>query len=256
MHDLITHLPLNGSTMLATLLASLVEFVEALTIVLAVNAVQGARTAALGALAGCLVLAALLTLGAPVLGFLRLHLQIFQLVAGALLVGFGWRWLRKAVLRAAGRLPLHDEARAFEKEVAALSQGGRKIAGGVDYVGFITACNGVLVEGLEVAFLVLSFGATSADRFVAASVGAGLALLVVALVGLALRQPLTRVPENALKFTVGVMVCGIGTLWIGEGVGVRWPAQDWASIWLALIYLIAAFFAVWIVRRAAKLSTP
>ncbi|MCR6478476.1 hypothetical protein NU688_20110 [Variovorax sp. ZS18.2.2] len=227
-------------SMLASFMASTVEFVEALTIVLAVGVVRGWRSALLGTAAALAVLVGLVAVLGPSLT--RISLPMVQLVVGTLLLLFGLRWLRKAILRSAGVLALHDEAKAFAEETAALrAQGGQ---GGVarqviDKLAFATAFKIVMLEGIEVVFIVVAIGA-SGQMMVPASIGALLALLAVVLLGLWLHRPLARVPENALKFGVGVMLAAFGTFWVGEGIGLEWPGADLAILALIGVYLVAA----------------
>lgn len=223
-------------TVLASFMASLVEFVEALTIVLAVGIVRGWRSALLGAAAGLVALAALVFAVGPTISRIPLHLV--QLWVGTLLLLFGLRWLRKAILRAAGVLPLHDEAKTFAKETAALHRIGGAAQSEVDPVAFLTVFKSVVLEGIEVVFIVIAIGA-GGRLLVPAVVGASLALALVALLGLWLHRPLTRIPENALKFGVGVMLSAFGAFWVGEGIGIDWPGAD-----SALVALIVAFLAI------------
>lgn len=235
---------INWPTVLPASLASFVEFVEALTIVLAVAAVRGWRSALAGTIPGLLLLAILVAALGPAIG--HIPLAYFQIVVGALLLLFGMRWLRKAILRASGFISPHDEAAAYEKEVASLSRQSALTYAGIDLPAAGTAFNGVVLEGVEVVFIVLAVG-TTAGRMAAAVAGASFALIVVILLGLALRAPLSKIPENALKFVVGAMLSALGTLWAGEGLGIVWPGGDWSSAILfggyALVagILVAAF---------------
>lgn len=224
-----------GPSVLAAFMASMVEFVEALTIVLAVGVVRGWRSALLGTAAGLVVLVGLVAiLGRSLAG---VPLPILQLVVGILLLMFGLRWLRKAILRASGVLALHDEAQAFAKETESLRrQGGA--AAGIDKIAFLTTFKAVVLEGMEVVFIVIALGADG-RLLMPAVAGAGLALAVVVALGLVLHRPLANVPENTLKFGVGVMLSAFGTFWAGEGMGLAWPGHDWI-----LLALIAAFLAV------------
>jgi uncharacterized membrane protein len=225
-----------GPTVLASFLASMVEFVEASTIVLAVGITRGWKSALLGTVAGLAVLAALVAaLGSSLRA---VPLPLLQLVVGLLLLMFGLRWLHKAVLCAAGAVPLHDEALAFSRQAQALGTTGWRAASAVDGIAFITTLKAVLLEGIEVVFVVVALGAKG-GLLLPASAGALLALLLVAALGLYLHRPLANVPENTLKFAVGVMLTAFGTYWAGEGIGLAWPGAD-ASILL----LIATFLAV------------
>src|SRR5690242_12253871 len=234
-------------TVLAAFLASLVEFVEALTVVLAVGTVRGWRPALTGTGLGLGVLA-LLVLGlGPALT--RIPLGAVQLAVGTLVLLFGLRWLRKAVLRAAGVIPLHDEAAAFAGEAEALRRQDRA-AGAWDGVGVATAFKIVVLEGVEVVFIVIAIGAAGRGLLLPASLGAFAALVLVVLLGLALHRPLARVPEIALKLAVGVLLCGFGTFWAGEGLGVAWPGEDWSVPALVAGFLLTALVAAASCRSA------
>jgi uncharacterized membrane protein len=234
---------------LASFLASLVEFVEALTIVLAVGIVRGWRSALFGAAAGVVVLAALvLALGTSLAA---LPLPILQLVIGALLLMFGLRWLRKAVLRQAGVLPLHDEAEAFAKESERLRRTAGGPSGALDKMAVATTFKAVMLEGIEVVFIVIALG-SGGRLLVPAAVGAALALAVVLVLGVWLHRPLARVPENALKFGVGIMLAAFGTFWVGEGIGLHWPGEDLAIVVLMAAFLLLALALVRTSRRAHR----
>jgi uncharacterized membrane protein len=235
-----------GPAMTAAFLASLVEAVEALTIVLAVATVRGWRPAGLGALAGLAVLALIVAVLGPLLDLVPLHL--LQLAIGILLLLFGMRWLRKAILRAAGIIALHDEAVAFATETAELREQARRHEARLNWLAALASFKAVLLEGLEVVFIVI---AVSAGRglLVPASVGALAACLVVAGAGLAVHRPLARVPENTLKFAVGVMLSAFGIFWTGEGLGVAWPGADFAIVAFAALFLAVALAAVALARR-------
>lgn len=234
-------------------LASLVEFVEALTIVLAVGAVRGWRSAWAGTLAAALLLAVLVAAFGP--GLTHWNVPLFKLVVGVLLLLFGLRWLRKAILRAGGALALHDEAQAFAKETASLqSEAPLSPASGLDFGAVATAFNGVFIEGVEVVFIVLAVGAGGGTSHLRPAIlGASAAAVLVVLLGLAARRPLTQVPENVLKMAVGVLVSAFGTFWTGEGLRLLWPGRDWATIALSLAYLAAAGVGVMLVRRTVSL---
>jgi uncharacterized membrane protein len=233
-------------TVLASFMASMVEFVEALTIVLAVGIVRGWRSALLGTGAALAVLVALVLLLGPALA--RIPLPVVQLVVGTLLLMFGLRWLRKAVLRAAGVLALHDEAKAFAEETEALRRLGQAGAGAIDKVAFATSFKIVMLEGIEVVFIVIAIGA-GGPLLMPASVGALLALAVVVVLGLFVHKPLAQVPENALKFGVGVLLSAFGTFWVGEGIGLEWPGSDWAVLALVAVFLGIGLALVPLCRR-------
>ena len=237
-----------GTSVAASFLASMVECVEALTVVLAVGTVRGWRSALLGAGAAVLVLLAIVAALGPALT--RVPLHSLQLWVGVLLLLFGLRWLRKAVLRSAGLIALHDETAAFAKNEKALRMGAHGL-GGFDKVGFGTAFNITMLEGTEVVFIVIAIGAGGAGLLLPASLGAVAALVVVVGLGLMLHQPLARVPENTLKFVVGVLLSAFGTFWVGEGLGVAWPGEDWSILGLLLFYLLIALVMVPVCRERA-----
>src|SRR5229473_408737 len=204
----------------AAFLASLVEVVEAFTIVLAVGTTRGWRPALQGSLAGLVVLALLVATLGPALE--RVPLHWLQLAIGILLLLFGLRWLRKAILRAAALIPLHDEAAAFAAETAELGQAGSRRGRRVDWIAATAAFKAVVLEGLEVVFIVIAVGA-GRGLLLPASIGAVAACGLVLAIGLAVHRPLARVPENALKFAVGIMLTAFGVFWTGEGLGLDWP---------------------------------
>lgn len=251
----VTHV---GATAAASFLASLVECVEALTVVLAVGSVRGWKSALTGAAGALAVLAAIVAALGPAL--MRMPLRAVQAVVGAMLLLFGLRWLRKAILRAAGLIALHDEAAAFAKSTAAM-QGSARPEGGWDRVALAAAFNITMLEGTEVVFIVIAFGASGTGLLLPAAAGALLALLAVTALGIALHRPLARVPENTLKFAVGVLLAAFGTFWLAEGVGLAWPGPASAQPDLAIPFLIAAYLcvALWLVpvcrTRAGILGT-
>jgi uncharacterized membrane protein len=232
--------------MMAAFLASLVEAVEALTIVLAVATVRGWRQAGLGAFAGLAVLVLIVVTLGPLLDRVPLHL--LQLAIGVLLLLFGMRWLRKAILRAAGVIPLHDEAAAFAAETAELREQAHRHEARLDWLAGLASFKAVLLEGLEVVFIVIAVGA-GRGLLVPAAAGALAACLLVAGAGLVVHRPLARVPENTLKFAVGVMLSAFGMFWTGEGLGVAWPGADLAIVAFAALFLIVGLAAVALVRR-------
>ncbi|MCI2810967.1 COG4280 domain-containing protein [Eoetvoesiella caeni] len=235
-----------GPSVLAAFLASLVEFVEALTIVLAVGTVRGWRSALTGVAGGVVLLAVMIIVFGPLLG--QIPIKLLQLFVGVLLLLFGMRWLRKAILRAAGVIKLHDEQAAFDAETAQLRATSVKAASSLDPLAVATAFKAVLLEGIEVVFIVIAVGAT-ANMLVPASVGAALAGVLVIALGVALQKPLARIPENALKFSVGVLISAFGIFWVGEGLGLIWPGEDLAILALAAALLIAALASVKLARN-------
>jgi uncharacterized membrane protein len=224
----------------AAFLASLVEFVEALTVVLAVGAMRGWRNALAGAAAAMGVLAAVLAAIGP---RAALPAAPLRLVVGVLTLMFGLRWLRKAVLRAAGLIPLHDEATRYQRARRRLGIGG----GGWDGVALTAAFQVVMMEGIEVVLIVAAVGA-GGGALRPASWGAGAALLTVVLLGVALHRPITRVPENALKCGVGVMLCAFGLFWAGEAIGAQWPGGPWALPLLGALWAASALAMIRAVR--------
>jgi len=239
--------------MTAAFLASLVEAVEALTIVLAVATVRGWRPAGIGALAGLGLLALIVVVLGPLLDRVPLHL--LQLAIGVLLLLFGMRWLRKAILRCAGVIPLHDEVMAFATETAELREQARRRDSRLDWLAGLTSFKAVLLEGLEVVFIVI---AVSAGRglLVPASAGALAACLLVAGVGFVVHRPLARVPENTLKLAVGVMLSAFGIFWTGEGLGVAWPGEDLAIVAFAARLRDVRLVAVALTRRPSAEALP
>ncbi|MGH4008860.1 MAG: COG4280 domain-containing protein [Pseudonocardiaceae bacterium] len=232
---------------LPAFLASLVEFVEAFTIVLAVGTSRSWRAALAGAAAATVALAGLLITFGP--GLLdRVDEQVLLLVIGTLLLLFGGRWLRKAMLRSAGLIAKHDESAAFTEEVDAL--GRTRQLRGFDWAGFAVSGKGVFLEGVEVAFIVLALGATSGG-YAGPTLGAGAALLLVAVIGTALRRPLTRVPENTLKYAVGAMLVTFGVYWTAEGLGAAWTGGAAALGYLLAATLALSWLGVWWLRRPA-----
>lgn len=233
---------------LPAFLASLVEFVEAFTIVLAVGVSRGWRAAVLGAVTATVALVALVVGFGPTL-LDRVDEHVLLIVIGVLLLLFGTRWLRKAILRASGLIPLHDEVAAFAKEVGALGSGA-SVRDRFDWAGFAVSFKGTFLEGVEVAFIVLTLGATGAG-YGPPALGAVAALLLVVVAGLALRAPLTRVPENTLKFGVGAMLVTFGVYWTSEGLGVEWAGGAAALGYLLAATLLPALLAVRLLRVQA-----
>lgn len=244
-----------GALALATFLACLVEAVEATTIVLAAGSTRGWRSAAQGAIAALAVLA----IGVSVVGpaVLLLPISALRIAVGGLLLVFGLQWVRKAVLRASGRRPLHDEAAIFQRQVAAArGQIGRRRGVVRDWYGFTLAFKGVLLEGLEVVFIVLTFGA-NAQNIPVASAAAAAAVVVVLILGVLVRGPLSRVPENTLKFVVGIMLTAFGLYWGAEGAGAVWPGSDAALLLIVPGLLVFALALVALFRpRSPSLPSP
>jgi uncharacterized membrane protein len=231
----------------AAFLASLVEVTEAYTIVLAVGLSRGWRAASAGTAAALISLGLMVAILGPFLN--RVPLAALQFLIGLLLLVFGMGWLRKAILRAGGVIPLHDENAIFADEMAEL-QRNRVAPRGFDAAGALTAFQGVLLEGLEVVFIVTAVGA-GPGLFVPASAGAALACVLVLLIGTAAQKPLSRVPENTLKFAVGLMLTSFGIFWIGEAIGVAWPGADFALVYIAGAFLISGLATTFYLRKSA-----
>jgi uncharacterized membrane protein len=231
---------------LTVFVACVVEAIEALTIVLAAGLTRSWRSTWQGVTAALLVLG--LVVGALGPTITLLPLDVLRVLVGALLAIFGLQWLRKAVLRATGFKALHDEASAYVREVAAAEAAGSAVRRGFvsDWYAFTLAFKGVLLEGLEVVFIVLTFGANQ-KNVGAAVIGAAAAVVVVTGVGVAVRSPLARVPENAMKFCVGIMLTSFGTFWGAEGCGVRWPGNDLALLVLVpVVGVVALGYVAWL----------
>ena len=227
----------GGALFIAVFLACAVEAVEATTIVLAAGTARDWRSATTGMAGALAVLAIVVAALGPAVS--EIPLRGLRLVVGALLLVFGLQWLRKAILRASGHKARHDEDKIFAEQLAAAATQTRRRAGLVpDWYGFTLSFKGVLLEGLEVVFIVLTFGANARNVGLAA-IAAASAVAVIAATGAAVRSPLSRVPENTMKFVVGIMLTAFGTFWGAEGAGAHWPGSDAAL--LALIPAIGAF---------------
>ncbi|AZO60482.1 MAG: COG4280 domain-containing protein [Mesorhizobium sp.] len=235
MHDLTPIL----STVAASFLASFVEVVEAFTIVLAVGVTRGWRPALTGAVSALAVLAALVLAFGPLLQLIPIAL--LQFAVGVLLILFGMRWLRKAILRSAGIIALRDEEAAFSRETDALTRHANDRRAG--YLAGVAAFKAVLLEGVEVVFIVIAVG-TAHGQTLYAGLGALAAFVLVMLIGLAMHRPLARVPENALKFVVGLMLTSFGVFWTGEGLGAEWPGEDFALLAIFVVIAAASFAMV------------
>jgi uncharacterized membrane protein len=188
----------------------------------------------------------------PLLTIIPIH--ILQISIGVLLLLFGMRWLRKAILRSAGIIALHDENKAFESEEKMLKAAGPIRAGLADPVAVATTFKAVVIEGIEVVFIVIAVGAAG-GHLVAAGAGAALAGLLVIALGLFLHRPLARIPENLLKFSVGVIISSFGVFWFGEGLSFDWPGQDLSILGIVSIFLIAALISVSIARKTRAKRT-
>jgi uncharacterized membrane protein len=247
---------LNALPLILTVfVACAVEAIEALTIVLAAGLTREWRSTFQGMAAALVVLAVVTAAVGPALTFLPL--SALRLVVGALLAIFGLQWLRKAVLRATGYKALHDEASAYLREVSAAKAAPKQARGGVsDWYAFTLAFKGVLLEGLEVVFIVITFG-DNQRNLGAAVIGAAAAVVVVTLTGIAVKAPLAKVPENWMKLAVGVMLTSFGTFWGAEGAGVRWPGGDAALLVLVpVVVVVTAACIFWLRGRSAAAAVP
>jgi len=240
----------SGALFLAVFLACVVEAVEATTIVLAAGTARDWRSALLGVVGGLAVLAAIIAAVGPAVS--ALPLGGLRLVVGAILLVFGLQWLRKAVLRASGYKALHDEEQIFRDELAAAqAANAHRQAGATDWYAFTLSFKGVVLEGLEVVFIVLTFGSNQHNIGLASLAGAA-AVLVVLVAGVAVRAPLARVPENTMKFVVGVMLTGFGAFWGAEGAHARWPGSDAALLVLIPAIAVLALGLVAVLRRRRR----
>jgi uncharacterized membrane protein len=239
----------SGALFVAVFLACFVEAVEALTIVLAAGTGRDWRSAITGVVAGVAVLAVVVAILGPALTLIPL--SALRLVVGGLLLIFGLQWLRKAILRASGLKALHDENAIFAAELAAAEAVPSDRRGMVgDWYAFTLSFKGVILEGLEVAFIALTFGANQHNIPLAAAAAVA-AVLVVTVVGIAVRAPLARVPENTMKFIVGVMLTSFGIFWGAEGAGAHWPGADIALLVVVPAVALFALALVAILRRIA-----
>jgi uncharacterized membrane protein len=259
------------SSILPSFLASLVEFVEALTIVVVVGVTINWKSSLLGAGAAFLALAAIVAVFGVTLYYIPIN--ILRIIIGIILLLFGMQWLKKSLLRFSGLKAVHDEAAIYEEELRELKARGDIDAHKFNGFGFATSFKSVLLEGLEVAFIVITFGigaeaanATgnasevvntyitgNAHGLLASSIGALAAFVVVSLFGLTIQKPLTKIPENVLKFIVGVMLATFGTFWTGEGIGVEWPLGDLFLLVLAAYYLLVSFALIrWLKPHASR----
>jgi uncharacterized membrane protein len=238
---------MNGALLVvSSFLASTVEGVEALTIVLAAGVTRGWRSTLIGVAAALVVLAIVTAALGPALTLIPI--DALRLVVGGLLLVFGLQWLRKAILRASGYKGLHDEAAIYEREVTAARSQGTHVRAGLDWYAFTLSFKGVLLEGLEVIFIVVTFGAT-AHQVPLAALGAAVAVVLVVAVGLVVHEPLTRVPENLLKFVVGLLLTTFGTFWAAEGAGVSWPGKDFAILGILAGLAVVSYVYVSVLKR-------
>jgi uncharacterized membrane protein len=237
---------------LSTFLAAGVEWVEALTIVLAVGLSKGWKSAFVGMAIALVALVALIVgFGAAVTA--HVSIDAARTFVGVFLLLFGLKWLHKAILRSSGLKSLHDEAMMFKETTAKLSQGATRSSAALDKIGVSTSFGGVFLEGLEVVFIVVALGGL--QNLAGSALGAAASLVVVAGAGVALRHPLTRVPENAMKYVVGIMLTSFGTFFAGEGIGVQWWRDDLSLLPLIAAYGLASVCFVALLRRPPRTSS-
>jgi uncharacterized membrane protein len=232
-------------TVLAAFIASSVEMVEALTIVLAVGITREWRSTIIGALTAGGALVVICAALGPALTLIPIG--TLRLVVGALLLVFGLQWLRKAILRASGYKALHDEDQIFAREVDEARQAAKIERAGMDWYAFTVSFKGVLLEGLEVAFIVVTFGSTH-GRLIPVAAAAGAAFVAVAVTGALVHKPLSRVPENTMKFSVGVMLTTFGVFWGAEGTGVNWPGGEVVLLGVLAFVLVTSLGMVSVLR--------
>ena len=229
--------------------ATAVEMVEALTIVLAIGVSRGWRSTLQGVVVALAALILLIALFGSALATV-VPLGLLRLIVGFGLLVFGLQWLRKAIERAAGRRPHRDEAATFDRLLGRMSRGAAKERQ-LDAVAFTAAFKGVFLEGLEAAIIVVTFGATAGQLPVAFASG-GVALVSVALLGLIVHRPLTRIPENTLKLGVGLLLSSFGTFWLVEGLGVEWPGSELAILGITAAYLLLTLLVIRLLSHWAK----
>jgi Ca2+/H+ antiporter, TMEM165/GDT1 family len=240
-------------TMGAAATAASVEMLEALAIVLAVGMTRGFRDAWVGAAAAGLgVVLLCLALGPALLGNADLH--FLRVIVGTFLLLFGLEWLRKGILRLAGRRSRSSSYEEFLEEREALTE-ANPVSSGPDWAARLVAFKGVFLEGLEVGLIVLALGGAP-GHLAPALLGAAIALVLVAAIGLLLHRPLRRLPETQLKLGVGVALTAFGTFFSAEGLGVEWPLGDLALLYLAGVYAITAWLAISVMARAVPMAEP
>jgi uncharacterized membrane protein len=243
----------SGPALFITIfLACLVEAVEALTIILAAGSARDWRSAIAGSVAGLLLLLGIVAVLGPAIS--AIPVDGLRLFVGGLLLVFGLQWLRKAILRASGNKPLRDEALAFRATLAEANAAPavrRSLV--ADWYAFTLSFKGVVLEGVEIAFIALTFGANQGNIPLAV-LAASAAVLLVAMAGYAIRAPLSRVPENSMKFAVGVMLTAFGIFWGAEGAGVHWPGGEVALLVLILGTAVYALALVALFKRRAPVG--
>jgi uncharacterized membrane protein len=231
---------------LGAFLASAVEMVEALTIVLGVGIVRGWRSPLIGAGSALVVLGVLVAALGPALR--SIPIDDLRFVVGALLLAFGLQWLRKAILRSSGYKALHDEDEAYHEQQQEAAGAADEQRAGLDWYAFTVSFKGVLLEGLEVVFIVIAFGSAQGNMGLAAA-GAATAAVLVVLAGVAARGPLSRVPENTIKFGVGLLLTSFGCFWAAEGIGIDWPGDEASLAGVIAFFGLASWAFVLALRR-------
>ncbi|MFB5193179.1 COG4280 domain-containing protein [Alicyclobacillus fastidiosus] len=226
---------------ISSLLGTSVEFVEALTIILAVGSIRGWKSSLTGALTALLILGGLVAIiGAPLVTLLQAFW--LQLIVGVFMLLFGARWLRKSILRYGGLKAPHNEAKSYQEELERQRNAGN-VASGIDKVGFATSFAGTFLEGMEAIFIVLTFG-LGAKSMSSAVLGAAIATVVVVLLGIILRKPLTLIPENTMKFLVGVLLTSFGLFWTGESFKISWPQADLSILYIAASLVVLSLILI------------
>ncbi len=242
----------NAYAAFASFLGTGVEFAEALTIILAVGVVRGWKSALLGAVAAVVVLGALVAIiGAPLVHVIQT--PWVALLVGLFMLLFGIRWLRKAILRYSGLISLHNEAESYKKELEKQRKAGQVATSGVDSAAFAATFGGTFLEGMEAIFIVITIG-LSTNNMEFSVIGGVIATVVMVLLGILLKSPLTKVPENTMKFVVGIMLTSFGAFWLGEGLHVHWPQKDLSIVYIAATLLLLSWILV--ARCKGKLNVP
>ncbi len=239
---------MQWAIVIAAFLASAVEFVEAFTLVLVAGITTNWRSSILGALGAAAVLVVIVaTLGVTLVTYVPI--EVLRFVVGFLLLLFGLKWLKNAIQRYTGLKLIHDEQAAYEANLAEARARGEPAKPGLDTFGVVLSFKSVLLEGLEVAFIVISFGGSGAGGIGSAALGAAVAGVLVIGVGALVQAPLQRIPENSLKFVVGIMLTTFGTFWGGESFGINWPFSDLFLLILAALYLVASALLITAIKQ-------
>lgn len=229
-----------------------VEFIEALTIIMAVGAVRGWKSSITGGLSAVVVMGALVAIiGAPLVRVMGINWV--QLIVGLFMLLFGIRWLHKAILRYSGLVARHNESDNYDKEMQRQKEHGN-VSKGLDKFAFVTSFSGTFLEGLEAVFIVITFG-VSTNSMSSSIIGAAAALAVVVILGIVLRKPLAKIPENTMKYVVGVMLTSFGAFWIGESMNLSWPQKDLSILYIVATMVAVTFLIVWRVRGATGRSS-